>query len=67
MSRTPSARHTSRHPFTPTRSMRREVENGRVEPDRSRSSSPSLRAGPGHSMLEEEIEVLTAGNNCSAQ
>eukprot|EP00975_Prorocentrum_lima_P021242 4471256-Prorocentrum_lima.AAC.1 len=50
--------------------MRREVENGREEPDRYTSASPSLRAGqlgPGHSMREEEIELLAAGNNSSAQ
>eukprot|EP00975_Prorocentrum_lima_P067607 12915843-Prorocentrum_lima.AAC.1 len=55
MSRTPSARHSPRRP----RPARREVENGRYESDRSRSTSPSLRAGhigPRHPMLDEEME-----------
>eukprot|EP00975_Prorocentrum_lima_P022107 4653613-Prorocentrum_lima.AAC.1 len=54
----------------PSRSMRREVENRRDEPVRSRSSSPSLRAGQlglGHPMLEEEMEVGAAGSNTSTQ
>eukprot|EP00975_Prorocentrum_lima_P048751 10200630-Prorocentrum_lima.AAC.1 len=55
---------------TPPRSMRREVENGRDESDRSRSTSPSLRArhlGPGPFMLEVDMGDLTAGTNPSAQ
>eukprot|EP00975_Prorocentrum_lima_P029884 6269217-Prorocentrum_lima.AAC.1 len=50
--------------------MRREVENGRDESDRSGSTSPSLRAGQlglGPSMLEVDAGYLTAGNNPSTQ
>eukprot|EP00975_Prorocentrum_lima_P070500 12932343-Prorocentrum_lima.AAC.1 len=49
------------------RQLRRGVENERYELDRSRSSSPSLRAGhlgPEHLMMEEEME---AGRNTSTQ
>eukprot|EP00975_Prorocentrum_lima_P041042 8620412-Prorocentrum_lima.AAC.1 len=48
--------------------MRRGVENGRDDLVRSRSSSPSLRAGhlgPEHLMMEEEMEIGTAGSNAS--
>eukprot|EP00975_Prorocentrum_lima_P021195 4462199-Prorocentrum_lima.AAC.1 len=61
MSRTPSVRHSPRHP----RPVRREAENGRDESDRSRSTSPSLRAGhlgPRHPMLNDEIGHGIAGS-----
>eukprot|EP00975_Prorocentrum_lima_P059253 12421865-Prorocentrum_lima.AAC.1 len=52
--------------------MRREVdvESGRDESDRSRSTSPSPRAGhigPGPSVLEVDMGNLTAGSNPSTQ
>eukprot|EP00975_Prorocentrum_lima_P036838 7751820-Prorocentrum_lima.AAC.1 len=69
MSGNRSARHPSRHQSMPPRSMIREVENGRDEFDRSRSTSPSLRAGQiglGPSMLDIDMGDATAGNNASA-
>eukprot|EP00975_Prorocentrum_lima_P006687 1438843-Prorocentrum_lima.AAC.1 len=66
MSRTRSARHSPRHP----RPVRRDVENGRDESDRSRPTSPSLRAGhirPGHPMLDEEMEHGMAESIVSTQ
>eukprot|EP00975_Prorocentrum_lima_P014179 3011035-Prorocentrum_lima.AAC.1 len=50
--------------------MRRGVESGRDESDRSRSTSPSPHAGqvgPGPSMLEVDMADLAAGRNPSAQ
>eukprot|EP00975_Prorocentrum_lima_P064014 12894981-Prorocentrum_lima.AAC.1 len=61
MSRTPSARQSPRH----QRPMKRGVENGRDESERTRSSSPSLRAehlGPEHPMLQDDMEHEIAGS-----
>eukprot|EP00975_Prorocentrum_lima_P051753 10839380-Prorocentrum_lima.AAC.1 len=58
MSRSSSARHSPRH-HTPGR---RDVENGRYESARSRSTSPSLRVEPGHPM-----EHGMSGNIASTQ